>query len=315
MPKYSNLHRKKTKYRCGRLLLTNKGIIKTIDLKNGGGTRSCLLYHNQMTFKDIHQQLLKLYKLDNTQDQTFLYDFEQQQFNLFEYKTFREYLNRNVLQGNSISIYLCTHQSSNDNLPRIMTIENDLPSKNKDYSFEHSINDLMTNIRQLVSQDHSNQILIQLYENIFVIYGYVFGIIIPLQQSHQNTNNFRHLQLFSSVFNSFCLFYDNLQLLKQFNRLLPSIQSKFSSTFYELILSSIDKLNSIQTFILDLTNLSTICESINTISSIRNQFKDELNQQTLLPPKSHFDLKLFNSCRHSLVTSRHLLKLLEDLMT
>lgn len=51
-------------FRCGRLMLTKDGEIKKIDLKHGGGTRSCDFFYN-ITFNDIHQRLINIYNLSN----------------------------------------------------------------------------------------------------------------------------------------------------------------------------------------------------------------------------------------------------------
>jgi hypothetical protein len=51
------------RYRCGRLMLTKDGTMETIDLRHGGGIRSCTWRHDKITFKDVHDQLLHIYKL------------------------------------------------------------------------------------------------------------------------------------------------------------------------------------------------------------------------------------------------------------
>jgi hypothetical protein len=51
------------KLRCGRLILTNDGIIKKLDLANGGGVRSCDWNRNDTTFNDIHYRLLDVFNL------------------------------------------------------------------------------------------------------------------------------------------------------------------------------------------------------------------------------------------------------------
>ncbi|CAF1101864.1 unnamed protein product [Adineta ricciae] len=394
MPNRPRKYQPRKKFRCGRLVLNSNGTIKTVDLKCGGGTRLCQWRHGQMNFHDVHQELLKVYNLRHKQNQTYLYDFQRQRINASQYRTFREYINRNGLHGNNIVVYLCTHED--DDLPpppstTTTTTTNDIPPNEEEsrsheepyklsieYSFNDSINELMQKARQLVDQDCSNRIHQQIYEKICVIYGYVFGIIIPLQQSfqrsdqlsthlnqlnnicqtfestkslfHENRDNFYQLPLFVTVFNSFSQLYNNVQMLqvccsrlvkrenvdasdinieitqvesvsstnvsceeaertlqtlvKQFNRLLSVVRFECTASFQELIASSIETLNSIE---------SSIGENIHVLQSMRNQLKNELTDQTLLQPKTSSDFNSFHLCRDALVTLGNLIKLLKQL--
>jgi hypothetical protein len=101
------------------------------------------------------------------------------------------------------------------------------------------MNDLMENVRKLITEDRFDKIFLHSFENISIINGYVFGIIVPLQKHNQqadqfelknnlnniypifeltksllnqNMNNFHHIQLFSTLCNSFYQFYNNLQV-------------------------------------------------------------------------------------------------------
>ena len=51
------------RFRCGRLILTRDGTIKKLDLRAGGGTRFCDWHNIDMTFENVHYQLLKIYNL------------------------------------------------------------------------------------------------------------------------------------------------------------------------------------------------------------------------------------------------------------
>ena len=101
--------------------------------------------------------------------------------------------------------------------------------------------------------------------------------------------------------------------MKHFNRLVHLTQLKDSPSFYQFILSSSDKLNSIQSHI-NLSDQSSISESIDIISSIRIEFKKQFYEQTIIPSKSHSDLKLFESCKMALVIIQTLLTSLQDLL-
>lgn len=63
MPNRPRKYQQRKKFRCGRLVLDSNGTIKPVALKDGGGTRSCLWRYGQMYFHDVHQALLKVYKL------------------------------------------------------------------------------------------------------------------------------------------------------------------------------------------------------------------------------------------------------------
>ena len=51
------------RYRCGLLMLTKHDTTETIDLRHGGGIRCCTWHHDNLTFKDVHDQLINIYKL------------------------------------------------------------------------------------------------------------------------------------------------------------------------------------------------------------------------------------------------------------
>lgn len=48
---------------CGRLMQTNDGILKKIDLEDGGGTRRCHLEQNGLLFETVKKRLMKIYHL------------------------------------------------------------------------------------------------------------------------------------------------------------------------------------------------------------------------------------------------------------
>ncbi|CAF2970016.1 unnamed protein product [Rotaria sp. Silwood2] len=290
------------RFRCGRLALTRDGIIKKLSLEEGGGCRFCKWDPIDMDFDSIHRSLLDIFKLEESQLKTSLYDFRQQPLDINQYNTFLEYVNKNGLNCHSTIIYLCAHQAhDNDNQIMILkkkketsvispsssssSISNSLNPQQKIsilaeatssttsienkhvdtyenecdqeqtyqsylYSFEKSTNDLVNNIRIFINQYGFDQILIELFEYICIIQGYVRSLIHPLNQKIQNfTQNFQlhnpseiklysqnlnqvsnichsvekliesnktkldHLQQFSMIANLFSEFYKNLKIL------------------------------------------------------------------------------------------------------
>src|SRR5689334_15164538 len=59
-----------------------------------------------------------------------------------------------------------------------------------DYSFKNSSIDLMKNIRNLISQNSFDEILIQLFEYMCIIHGYVCSTIDLLKEKIQQSNAF-----------------------------------------------------------------------------------------------------------------------------
>ena len=50
-------------FRCGRLLQTRDGRTVKLNLNNGGGTRTCDWSNENMTFDEVHDQLLNVFSL------------------------------------------------------------------------------------------------------------------------------------------------------------------------------------------------------------------------------------------------------------
>jgi hypothetical protein len=109
----------------------------------------------------------------------------------------------------------------------------------------------MKNVRYLINQNSFDEILLQLFEYICTIHGFISSTIDPLIQQiqksneyiqsinsseillhlnslnnaydicssakrliNQNKNKFGHIQIFSTITNSLSHFYDNLKVLK-----------------------------------------------------------------------------------------------------
>ncbi|CAF3862439.1 unnamed protein product [Rotaria sp. Silwood1] len=152
---------------------------------------------------------------------------------------------------------------------KIVKIEQDIDQQqiynsSSEYSFINSIDDLMKNIHDLVSQNNFDEIFIQLFENLSMIHGYVCLIIDSLKQKIQesnknfrliqqsditrysnclnniydiclstktlfklNENKFSHIQHYSIITNSFIQFYENLKILHNQWFELVEINNKF----------------------------------------------------------------------------------------
>ncbi len=54
------------KFRCGRLIRTNDGTIKKIELDDGGGSRYCTWDDKDMDFETVHHRLLNIFELSKT---------------------------------------------------------------------------------------------------------------------------------------------------------------------------------------------------------------------------------------------------------
>lgn len=111
-----------------------------------------------------------------------------------------------------------------------------------EYSFTDTSLCLMKNMRELISQNPSNKVLSQLFENLCSIHGHVFSTIVPLQQLNENSNEsekllylhnlkliynvlestkaqlnrnhdrFHQIQLFSLIETAFMEFYDHVKV-------------------------------------------------------------------------------------------------------
>ncbi|CAF0982176.1 unnamed protein product [Adineta ricciae] len=251
------------KFRCGRLLLTRDGRVKKVELGGGGGTRTCDCSDEQMTFDDVHNLLLTIYSLPDQKQQTVLYDFQLQPLDVKKFKTLANYMDKYRFNRNSTIVYLCTSEVKIDPPPEIK-IESEADNTNSnslsvvksepaeesiaestppttEYSFVHAINEMLKIIRELIAQNSSEKVLTKLFENLCLINGYVFSIIVPLQQQsneteatlylnnlnniydifvstnsliHGSIEKFRHLKAYVTLRTSFFQFYNNVRIIR-----------------------------------------------------------------------------------------------------
>ncbi|CAF1059642.1 unnamed protein product [Adineta ricciae] len=264
---------KTKRFRCGRLRLNQtNGIIEKLELENGGGSRYCHWFGKQMTFVQVHRQIRKVYGLSDPQIRTKLYDYQKQPLDTEQYRTFHDYIDRNGLSGNSIAIYLytCDEDVDNDVISNVLSSKEIIPYVDQsmntfrmshaiEYSFINEINRLKRYVRELMNENGIDNVLLQLFENFCTIYGYVFSILLPLQQQqndptnameitvylnnlekiyeifestktllHRNMSNYRRNRTYSTVRSTFFQFYNNVQILR--NRWLRNDTRKIDST-------------------------------------------------------------------------------------
>ncbi|CAF3685388.1 unnamed protein product [Rotaria sp. Silwood1] len=128
------------RFRCGRLALTRDGIIKKIELEDGGGSRFCKWDPIDIDFETIHRNLIEIFKLGEYKLKTSLYDFRRNPLDINQYNTFFEYVNKNGLNCSSTIIYLCTHQADdNDNQPIMLNKKKETFSANLSSSMSNSL--------------------------------------------------------------------------------------------------------------------------------------------------------------------------------
>ncbi|CAF3349214.1 unnamed protein product [Rotaria socialis] len=256
------------RFRCGRLVSTRDGKVKKLDLEDGGGTRVCNWDFIDMNFDHVLHRLQHIYRLDEKDCKTSLYDFHRHPLNTNEYNTFLEYIDQHGLNSNSTVIYLCTSQTDDNDNPttilsknkstseirttsstqqKLCTITKPTPpltlAENKDvdkdkgksyqekntrtssaYSFKKLSNDLVNNMRTLIGQINFDEILIQLFEYICIINGYVCSIIYPLQQNLQRFNtsvklvNQSEMKLYSDSLNDVSKIFQSVETLINLNK-------------------------------------------------------------------------------------------------
>ncbi|CAF3412465.1 unnamed protein product [Rotaria sp. Silwood1] len=302
------------RFRCGRLVLTKNGLIKKVELEDGGGTRFCNWEPINMDFEDVHHRLLNIFSLGESKSKTLLYDFQRQPLDTTQYKTFLEYFNKNGLNCNSTVIYICIDQGTDDDnsttLTRIKTpsksdslnpqqnrisIQSEAtstitPVKNKYvdkyeesdqeqtfrsssvYTFENSINDLVNNIHSLISQIGFDETLIQLFESICIVRGYIHSVINPLQQQMKHLNeNFKLINKSEMILYSNCL--NNVSnICQSIETLIKSNKKKFDHIEqFSMIVNSFFKLHENLTVFTLYTFENSINDLVNNIHSLISQ--------------------------------------------
>ncbi|CAF4914414.1 unnamed protein product [Rotaria sp. Silwood1] len=244
------------KFRCGRLMLSENQTLKKLDLENGGGSRSCQWNKKDMTFTEVHYILLEVFKLDDTELETSLYDFELKPLNTSQYQTFDQYINHNGLNLNSTIIYLCTneihasrtststHTTSSSAIStehKNINIEQDFNQQqihhsSSGYSFVYAINDIIKHIHYLINKNIFDETLINVFENIYMIHGYVNLSIDSLKHKMEQSN--QHIQLInqSDVNLHSNILNNTYDICQSTHTLLNMIKNKYDHTEHYLII-------------------------------------------------------------------------------
>ncbi len=84
-----------------------------------------------------------------------------------------------------------------------------------DYSFVNAGNDFMKNIRELIRQCPSDHIFQQLFENFCLINGYIYSILLPLQQHNEQSDPLEATLFVNNLNQNYDLFATTKSLLKQ----------------------------------------------------------------------------------------------------
>ncbi|CAF3536781.1 unnamed protein product [Rotaria sp. Silwood1] len=328
------------KFRCGRLMLSENQTLKKLDLENGGGSRSCQWNKKDMTFTEVHYILLEVFKLDDTELETSLYDFELKPLNTSQYQTFDQYINHNGLNLNSTIIYLCTneihasrtststHTTSSSAIStehKNINIEQDFNQQqihhsSSGYSFVYAINDIIKHIHYLINKNIFDETLINVFENIYMIHGYVNLSIDSLkhkmEQSNQhiqlinqsdvnlhsnilnNTydicqsthtllnmikNKYDHTEHYLIIVDSFNQFYQNLKLLSYARDLLNAMYGSRLSTFRIMVKSIIVEIESIQSNI-NVYNFESLHNARNVMISVKTRYTKKFKPDAFTSP-------------------------------
>ncbi|CAF1511152.1 unnamed protein product, partial [Rotaria sp. Silwood1] len=314
--------------------------LKKLDLENGGGSRSCQWNKKDMTFTEVHYILLEVFKLDDTELETSLYDFELKPLNTSQYQTFDQYINHNGLNLNSTIIYLCTNEihasrtststhttssSAISTAHKNINIEQDFNQQqihhsSSGYSFVYAINDIIKHIHYLINKNIFDETLINVFENIYMIHGYVNLSIDSLkhkmEQSNQhiqlinqsdvnlhsnilnNTydicqsthtllnmikNKYDHTEHYLIIVDSFNQFYQNLKLLSYARDLLNAMYGSRLSTFRIMVKSIIVEIESIQSNI-NVYNFESLHNARNVMISVKTRYTKKFKPDAFASP-------------------------------
>ncbi|CAF1068292.1 unnamed protein product [Rotaria sordida] len=176
-----------------------------------------------------------------------------------------------------------------------------------EYSFEKSSNDLIKNVRDLINQNSFDEILIQLFQYVCIIHGYVCSTIELLKEKLKQSNEIIQLmhqseiELYSNSFNDIndvCQSTKTLLKLnkKQFGHIeIFSMMNKSFSQFYDHLkslhkqwLENVEKNNKLNTSSSIHSNVKSIFSYSHTpSSSSQDHFEinteDSIKQSQILP--------------------------------
>ncbi|CAF4842008.1 unnamed protein product [Rotaria sp. Silwood1] len=303
---------------------TKDGKVKKLDLENGGGSRLCDWFNKDMSLNDIYRLIFNIFKLGNltkinvdnfisqflfygsqadTELETSLYDFQLQPLDVNQYETFLE---TSVPTRTNSSITSIEYKHVNKEKQDINSEQID--SSLYEYSFINSINSIMKNIDDLMSQNSYDGILIKLFENMCIIHGYSFLTINAIKQQIRRSkkdfqsnkqsditlysnclnniyisceltiillkrqkNRFSHIPLYSMTRESFIEFYHNLKFLNNARDLLNAMNEPRLLTFRNIIQTIVVDIESILSTI-NMYNSISINNAKEALTSLRMQY-------------------------------------------
>ncbi|CAF1686038.1 unnamed protein product, partial [Adineta ricciae] len=90
------------------------------------------------------------------------------------------------------------------------------------------MNGLIKSVHELINQDCFKKLFIESHKNFCLIYSYVFGIIIPLQERSRQPDELKHFRFyFNNLSNVYHVFKSTELLLHRHLQLFPLIYDSF----------------------------------------------------------------------------------------
>ncbi|CAF3791938.1 unnamed protein product [Rotaria magnacalcarata] len=312
-------------FHCGRLMLTKDGILKKIELENGGGSRRCNWDHNDMDFNTVQQRLMDVFHLNNGKCKTWLYDFERKLLDVHKYEKFSQYMNEHGLSGRSTIIYICTHEvdeneSDNDDPIIIMPNKKSTVTMKKLKTEPKSSTSVRTNMSPTTVE--SKYILYDEHRfdkeqssQSFFVYSFSDSINELRKNIHDFIKNsildetlvklFENIQTISGMV---CATIDPLKekmkqsnqyVLNCLNHLSGLLYPQYLSTFREFIHSAIDGIESIRSTI-SLHDEQSLQDAKNMTLSIKSRMNKIIYEQDINYSKHGLDGQLLVSCKSTL---------------
>ncbi|CAF3122441.1 unnamed protein product [Rotaria socialis] len=269
------------RFRCGLVTLTKNGKVKKIGLDNSGGSRWCDCFNKSMTLKDVHRLIRNIFKLVITIPQESL---------LANEKKAKKKKSNTPISREETSVQTIT--SSSTTSIEFMHVEDEQDFDQQQIAKE--------DVRDLLSQNDYDLVLISLFENTSLIHEYSCLIIDVLKQRiglsktdfqaikqaditfHSNclnntyniceltlelfqreTHKFSHIQLYSMICESFTSFFLSLQILR--TQWLNRVENYDDANF---VSSSLVKLEA--------SSLSQ-CDLDKTIETSRQDHRENVN--------------------------------------
>lgn len=221
----------KKSFRCGRLKILKDGKTKPMKINEGGGVRNCQWESIDMNLHETHQALKHLFGLDEKENKSVLFDFQQQPLDKNQYRTFLQYTQHHGLTFNNTLVYLGTPDLNDigesiprpsraapivlprssipnptrveadsststttlikiDDEPTFVTVKRDRRSFSSTsysrYSFDHSLNDLVQHLRNMIVENPREENFLKLFEDICTLRGLASIVLDRLKQDMES---------------------------------------------------------------------------------------------------------------------------------